>query len=122
MVKFGCCTEVQYLRAGERRRHAGAHAAYGLLDVGENPSEEEIRTFHGAHLESYFQAKDLARGASCVFHSYRPGRIWIVSRIWENSFSNHASLLRRSERGWELLERIGTGWEMEGAALDGVGT
>ena len=69
---------------------------------------------------SYFLPKDLARGASAVFHSLRPGGIWIVGRTWENNFSNHASLLRRSERGWELLERIGAGWEMEGAALGGV--
>jgi hypothetical protein len=69
---------------------------------------------------SYFVAKDLARGASAVFGSLRPGGIWIVGRTWEHDFSNHASLLRRSERGWELLERIGTGWEMERAALGGV--
>jgi hypothetical protein len=69
---------------------------------------------------SYFPAKDLARGASAVLHSLRPGGIWIVGRTWENDFRNHVSLLRRSERGWELLERIGTGWEMEGAVLSGT--
>src|ERR1035438_9151732 len=45
MVKFGFCTQEQYLRAGERRRYSGAHVAFSLLDVGENPSEEEIRAF-----------------------------------------------------------------------------
>jgi len=313
MVKFGFCSEVQYLRAGEHRRYAGAHAAYGLLDVGENPSEEQIRAFedlsftlrtsngtfrttfrqrfqdvdaaamkwmeqfYGADSEveiedraashgltswewadrvfrkfprakfeasdllvelielsrggeayivepngwplqyvnppfavplaypeswrypinrlvalrarsrfakldlgknwmetaqergwrvrriscvhplarelgrrnanfqfrlrsvfdqtggtcdvlrtmnifnrSYFLAKDLAQGASAVFQSLRPGGIWIVGRTWEHDWSNHASLLRRSDRGWELLERIGTGWEMEPAALGGT--
>ncbi|MGB7759253.1 MAG: hypothetical protein WBL61_05460 [Bryobacteraceae bacterium] len=69
---------------------------------------------------SYFPARDLAQGASAVFHSLRPGGMWIVGRTWENDFSNHASLLRRSERGWEMLERIGTGWEMESAALGGT--
>jgi hypothetical protein len=45
MVKFGFCTHESYLRAGERRRQSGAHAAYSLLDLGENPSEEMIRAF-----------------------------------------------------------------------------
>jgi hypothetical protein len=69
---------------------------------------------------SYFPAEDLARGAGAVFRSLRPGGIWIVGRTLEEDFSNHVSLLRRSERGWELLERIGNGWEME-AALAGAG-
>jgi hypothetical protein len=70
---------------------------------------------------SYFQAKDLMRGASAVFHSLRPGGIWIVGRTWEHDYSNHASLLRRSGRGWELLERIGAGSEMEEIAMGGEG-
>jgi len=69
---------------------------------------------------SYFPAEDLARGAGAVFQSLRPGGIWIVGRTLEEDFSNHVSLLRRSERGWDLLERIGNGWEME-AALAGAG-
>jgi len=70
---------------------------------------------------SYFQAKDLMRGARAVFHSLRPGGIWIVGRTWEHDYSNHASLLRRSGRGWELLERIGAGSEMEEIAMGGEG-
>jgi hypothetical protein len=69
---------------------------------------------------SYFPAGELARGARAAFESLRPGGIWIVGRTWEDDLSNHVSFLRRSERGWELLGRIGTGWEMEGAALGGV--
>jgi len=69
---------------------------------------------------SYFSAEDLARGANGVFQSLRPGGIWIVGRTWEHDFTNHASLLRRAEQGWELLERIGGGWEMEDAALSGA--
>jgi len=66
---------------------------------------------------SYFLAKDLARGARAAFHSLRPGGLWIVGRTWEHDSSNHASLLRRADSGWELLERIGTGWEAEAAIL-----
>ena len=45
MVRFGICTQEQYLRLGEGRRDFGAHVAYSLLDVGEQPSEEQIRAF-----------------------------------------------------------------------------
>jgi hypothetical protein len=45
MVKFGIHTEEQYLRLGESRRALGAHAAYNLLNVGDHPSQEQIRIF-----------------------------------------------------------------------------
>jgi hypothetical protein len=71
--------------------------------------------------QCYFPDADLARGARVVFHSLRPGGIWIVGRTLEDDSTNHASLLRRTERGWELLERIGNGWEAESVALGGAG-
>ena len=64
--------------------------------------------------------KAARRHLECIAQSLRPGGIWIVGRTWEHDCSNHVSLLRRSDRGWELLERIGTGWEMEPAALGGT--
>lgn len=67
---------------------------------------------------SYFSPEELARGASAVFQSLRPGGIWIVGRTMEEDFKNHVSLLRRREDGWEVLERIGAGSEMEKLALD----
>src|SRR5579862_8214184 len=46
MVKFGIITQEQYLRLGEReRRYSGAHVAYKLLSVGEQPDAEQIRIF-----------------------------------------------------------------------------
>lgn len=69
---------------------------------------------------SYFLTEDLARGADAAFQSLRPGGIWIVGRTSEEDFRNHVSLLRRAEHGWELLEKIGSGWEMERAALSGT--
>lgn len=45
MVKFGVHTQEQYRRLGEERRVLGAHAAYNLLAVGEDPTEEQIRAF-----------------------------------------------------------------------------
>jgi hypothetical protein len=45
MLKFGIWTHEQYLREGGRRRHCGARVSYALLDVGCNPTAEEIRAF-----------------------------------------------------------------------------
>lgn len=45
MLKFGIWTREQYLRAGKRRRHCGARVSYALLDVGCDPTPEEIRDF-----------------------------------------------------------------------------
>src|ERR1700733_2263707 len=46
MVEFGIITQEQYLRLDERqRRFSGAHVAYNLLSVGEQPSPEQIRIF-----------------------------------------------------------------------------
>src|ERR1700730_8898461 len=46
MVKFGIITQEQYLRLDERqRRYSGAHVAYNLLSVGDQPSAEQIRVF-----------------------------------------------------------------------------
>ncbi|MGB9458360.1 MAG: hypothetical protein WCB12_20095 [Bryobacteraceae bacterium] len=70
---------------------------------------------------SYFRAEDLARGASAAFQSLRPAGIWIVGRTSEEDLKNHVSLLRRSDRGWKLLERIGSGSEIEELALGGAG-
>jgi predicted ester cyclase len=67
--------------------------------------------------ESYFSDEQLAKGAAAVFQSLQPGGIWIVGRTLEEDLSNHATFLRRAERGWEVAERIGRGSEMERIAL-----
>jgi hypothetical protein len=66
---------------------------------------------------SYFSEEQLRDGVRAVFESLRPGGIWIVGRTLEEDFSNHAAFLRRTENGWELLERIGQGSEIEELAL-----
>ena len=45
MLKFGIWTHEQYLREGERRRYYGARVSYALLDVGSEPSAEQVRAF-----------------------------------------------------------------------------
>lgn len=65
----------------------------------------------------YFSEQQLAGAAASIFSSLLPGGLWIVGRTMENDFSNHVSLLRRQPAGWELLERIGKGSEIEALAL-----
>jgi len=67
--------------------------------------------------KAYFSGEQLAQGALAAFASLRPGGLWIVGRTLEHDFSNHVTFLRRGESGWEVLERIGAGSEMEEFAL-----
>jgi len=68
---------------------------------------------------SYFSAEQLADAIDAIFDSLRPGGIWIVGRTMEDNFRNHATFFRRGESGWEVLERIGDGSEIEELALQG---
>jgi hypothetical protein len=45
MLRFGICTPDEYLRVGERRRFSASRVNYALLDVGDHPTEEQIRIF-----------------------------------------------------------------------------
>lgn len=42
---LGVTTASQYLEIGEARRYLGPRVAYSLLDVGSNPSPEQVRIF-----------------------------------------------------------------------------
>jgi hypothetical protein len=62
----------------------------------------------------------MADGAAAVHESLQPGGLWIVGRTLEEDLSNHATFLQRKQSGWEVLERIGKGSEMEPVALGAV--
>jgi hypothetical protein len=66
---------------------------------------------------AYFSEEQLAQAARAIFESVSPGGIWIVGRTLETDLSNHVSILRRQDEGWEPLERIGNGSEIEEIAL-----
>ena len=65
----------------------------------------------------YFSEQQLTEGVSAAFQSLQPGGLWIVGRTLEEDFTNHATFFRRNEQGFEVLERIGSGSEMEALAL-----
>lgn len=66
---------------------------------------------------AYFSEALLREAASAIFSSLEPGGLWIVGRTLETDFSNHATLLRRGVDTWEVLERLGSGSEVEPIAL-----
>lgn len=46
MLRFGIWTKDQFIKAGERRRRfSGSRVAYSLLNIGENPTSEQIQMF-----------------------------------------------------------------------------
>lgn len=45
MIKFGLWTREQYLKLGESRKFYGAHVAYNLLRVSDNPTLDEVKAF-----------------------------------------------------------------------------
>jgi hypothetical protein len=69
---------------------------------------------------AYFSEQQMADGAAAVHESLQPGGLWIVGRTLEEDLSNHATFLQRKQSGWEVLERIGKGSEMEPVALGAV--
>jgi hypothetical protein len=66
---------------------------------------------------AYFSTERLEEGFRTIFDSLVPGGIWIVGRTLEEDLSNHATFFRRRENGWEVLDRVRDGWEMEQMAL-----
>lgn len=75
-----------------------------------------LRTMNILNL-SYFSKEQLVEAARAIFDSLTPGGFWIVGRSLEEDGSHHASILRRRDGGWEVLERIGNGSEIEELAL-----
>jgi len=66
---------------------------------------------------SYFSSEQLKEGFKTIFSSLQPGGMWVVGRTLEEDLTNHATFFRKGENGWEVLDRIGSGWELEETAL-----
>ena len=45
MLRFGICTQDQFIKVGEQRRFSGSRVAYSLLNIGENPTKEQTQVF-----------------------------------------------------------------------------
>jgi hypothetical protein len=71
-----------------------------------------LRTMNILNL-AYFPTSQLLEGVHAAFQSVKPGGIWIVGRTHEDNAKNHVTFFRRADQGWEVLERIGEGSEIE---------
>ncbi len=91
------------------RRHSVFDRAPDARDV--------IRTMNILN-RAYFSAGELAQGAGAVHASLRPGGIWIVGRTVRDEPAEHAvSMFRkRGTGGFELVERVGEGSEIDEVA------
>jgi len=76
------------------------------------PGLDVLRTMNILNL-AYFSRKQLVDGVHAAFDSLKPGGLWITGRTLEESQTNHVTFFRRTETKWEVLERIGSGSELE---------
>ena len=79
------------------------------FDVSAEPCHA-VRTMN-IFIRSYFSADMLRQGCD---------GFWVLGRTTEGNFQNHASILRRGEKQWELVERIGQGADVEDLVLQYV--
>jgi hypothetical protein len=83
----------------------------------ETPAACEVLRTMNILNRDYFSDRQLQDGVKAAFRSLECGGIWIVGRTLEEDFINHATFLRRQPDGWEVLERIGKGSDIEELAL-----
>jgi hypothetical protein len=66
----------------------------------------------------YFSPERLREGFLAIFASTGQKGIWIAGRTHEKNLSNHATFFRKCGERWEVLGRIGDGWDLEAMALE----
>jgi hypothetical protein len=83
------------------------------------PGVDVLRTMNILNFE-YFSTQHIINGISAAFHSVRPGGLWVVGRTLKENGKNHATFFRRKEENWEILDRIGSGSEIEKLVTDNL--
>ena len=76
------------------------------------PGLDVLRTMNILNLAT-FPRKQLVDGIQVASESLKPGGLWIIGRTLEKSQTNHVTFFRRTDKKWEVLERIGDGSEIE---------
>ncbi len=70
---------------------------------------------------SYFDEPTLRKGIAAAHGSLTEGGLWVVGRTMEDDFTNHVSIFERRGAGWQLVQRMGRGSEIEQLASGGGG-
>ncbi len=76
------------------------------------PGLDMLRTMNIFNL-AYFAEARLAEGIRAAFESLKPGGLWIIGRTVEKNQTNHVTFFKRTDKKWEVLDRIGNGSEIE---------
>ena len=71
-----------------------------------------LRTMNIFH-SGYFSRQQLGAAVTAAFQTVSLDGLWIVGRTRQSDSSNHATLFVRRERGWQVLDRLGAGSEVE---------
>lgn len=67
---------------------------------------------------SYFAEEKIREGIRAALLSLTENGIWIVGRtVGESNMTNHATIFRKRNNTFEVLDRVGEGWEFESWAL-----
>jgi hypothetical protein len=105
--------DARALAAADPRFRICRHSAFEPLA---EPADV-IRTMNIFNRD-YFAAGRLADGVRAVWSSLRPGGIWIVGRTLEKKRRrNDVTIFAKSEHGFDVVERLGAGSEMEALVL-----
>jgi hypothetical protein len=84
------------------------------------PIVDVLRTMNILNL-SYFTTSQLREGIEAAFHSVKLGGLWILGRTLEENSQNLVTFFRRTSKGWEVVDRIRQGSEIERLVLDFAG-
>lgn len=78
----------------------------------QTPGLDVLRTMNILNL-AYFPKEQLVDGIEAASESLKLGGLWIVGRNLQESQTSNVTFFRRTEKKWEILERIGKGSEIE---------
>lgn len=109
--------EARALQASDARFKVRQHSVFEASQNGARGPAQVIRTMNILNL-SYFPHERLKQGVRAVLASLAPGGVWLVGRTFEEKPPRHnASLLKKENGGFRVIERWGEGSEIEDLAL-----
>jgi hypothetical protein len=105
--------DAEALRSRDRRFSIGRHSVFAAL----NQPVDIIRSMNIFN-RVYFPPERLTAGTRAVWHSLKPGGLWISGRTWQDDPPAHnVSILEKTVAGFRLIGRLGDGSEIESLAL-----
>jgi hypothetical protein len=105
--------DAEALRSRDRRFSIERHSVFAALNL----PVDIIRSMNIFN-RIYFQPERLTDGTRAVWHSLKPGGLWISGRTWQDHPPAHnVSILEKTRAGFRSIGRFGDGSEIESLAL-----